>query len=137
MVGTDIMAIVIGTVVQSSPSQAVCSCFRVKSYEYFMNGMSIGILYLNRPEMQCAWYSKLTKKKTKWHGRWYATDTGGIVAYFNCQGKRDKRKWIAVGYTGYGLDHRTRAIEIVLDKTWIFDAREKSYLIEIYEDDPQ
>ena len=102
---------VTGAVVATiSPSPSVSPS--VVTYDYLMNGVPTGVLYLIESIRQCVWYGFRSRIQTQWHGRWHESTSGGIAAYFDFKG-RHLTKWSMVDSSGQGHYYRGRTVTML------------------------
>ena len=106
---------------------------RVAEYKYFMDDKHTGYLYLlDGPQKgkKCMWLSMKTNLYTKWHGKWFITPDGGVLAQFDYGGKTN-RKWTEFDEGGTGEDYRGRTIRVQFTRLWQFDPATSTYLDEL------
>ena len=100
----------------------------VKKYEYYMQGIHTGALYLKETTRQCAWWSASTELRTDWHGTWTQFDGCGFVARFDCLGRSDERKHAVIYGNMRGKDYAGRDIAVICSGRLAFNEEAAEYM---------
>ena len=94
---------------------------QILQWDYAMNGVETGSLYLKR-DGNVAWYSNKTRTKTQWHGRWNRVGTQFIMVHFDFNGNPAKAnyKWTWLDMQNEeGVDFKGRHIIVYNRTPWI------------------
>ena len=100
----------------------------VKAYDYYMDGVHEGMLFLKEPIRQCSWWSCTSGLRTDWHGHWVSYDGCGFVAQFEYRG-RNTQKYAVIHHNHRGNDYRGRRIHVTFTGRWAFDDDVCDYVV--------
>ena len=101
----------------------------VRCYDYYMNGLHAGRLFLKEPIQQCSWWSSWdTDLRTDWHGQWVSYDGAGFVATFDWSGC-PSQKHVVIYHNHQGNDYQGRDIRVEFTGRLAFDDEIADYVV--------